>query len=299
MPIVENVGDMSSVARRRRRARWCGGAAGDVSRCVSRHVVFRRFGLLTFRRPSGATIQRVSTRRVCAAAALAQPLRERIEVRDEPERIAAIRLAHERAQRAAARERCVDVADDGAFDAVVDQLLHEMSGDAGVETKEVVVQPLGWQRDPRRAMLARGDDQQARGAASAASKRSTRTSPTTRTSCAIAHIFRFADEEVERRVTLAANDVRLIGEHAHVRVRQPPPHTLGILANLDDAITTDSTAGACARRGECRLPENARSRRDARRLAVERDDVMKPHAIAVAREKLHHAEVVQQRDCLR
>ncbi|KVE36947.1 hypothetical protein WS69_01955 [Burkholderia sp. BDU5] len=207
--------------------------------------------------------------------------------------------AHERAQRAAARERCVDVADDGAFDAVVDQLLHEMSGDAGVETKEVVVQPLGWQRDPRRAMLARGDDQQARGAASAASKRSTRTSPTTRTSCAIAHIFRFADEEVERRVTLAANEVRLIGEHAHVRVRQPPPHTLGILANLDDAITTDSTAGACARRGECRLPENARSRRDARRLAVERDDVMKPHAIAVAREKLHHAEVVQQRDCLR
>ncbi|WP_010110294.1 hypothetical protein [Burkholderia oklahomensis] len=36
-----------------------------------------------------------------------------------------------------------------------------MSGDAGVETKEVVVQPFGRQRDPCRVVPARGGDQQA------------------------------------------------------------------------------------------------------------------------------------------
>ncbi|KVK71818.1 hypothetical protein WS91_23375 [Burkholderia sp. MSMB1498] len=80
--------------------------------------------------------------RAGGAAALGQPLRERADICGEPERIAAICFVHEFAQRAAARERRVDVADGGEPRAIVDRLPREVSGDARDEAKEVDVRLL-------------------------------------------------------------------------------------------------------------------------------------------------------------
>ncbi|WP_156440821.1 hypothetical protein [Burkholderia sp. ABCPW 14] len=160
---------------------------------------------------------------------------------------------------------------------------------------------LGRQRDPRCVMLARGDDQQAgtvvaQGAASAASKRSTRTSPTPRTSCAIARIFRFADEEVEHRVALAANEVRLIGGHAHVRVRQPPTQASCGIGGIEQLVTSaDDHDERCFDPAQLRVAEHRDLAKMRTKATIDRVEQIEHRAIVGRRMRRSRSSAVARR----
>lgn len=133
----------SACVRGGRRCVGCAATPFASPRAGRRTGSTRRFGfaIRAVRRARDAMAPRAQ----CAPAARLRSgsaLRERADIRDEPERIAAIRFVHEFAQRAAARERRVDVADGGEPRAIVDQLPREVSGDARDEAKEVDVRLL-------------------------------------------------------------------------------------------------------------------------------------------------------------